>query len=87
MAASSRARYSVSAWVRELVRRSRSASWRSRSAWRFWASRISGAAYDACSDRARVRRMNGYGSKAALWLRNRAFQPIQRVTTAVWNTR
>ena len=44
MPAISRARNSVSACTRELRARSRSLSARSRSSWRFWASRISGAA-------------------------------------------
>ena len=35
---------------------------RSRSAWRFWASRMSGAAYAAWVEKARFSRMNGYGS-------------------------
>ncbi len=40
----SRARYSASAWVRKVTERSLSCCSLSRSAWRFWASRISGAA-------------------------------------------
>ena len=46
-----------------VISRSRSISARSRSAWRFWASRISGAAYAACVENARFSRMNGYGSQ------------------------
>ena len=44
MLAISRARNSVSAWIRAARSRSRSVWARSRSSWRFWASRISGAA-------------------------------------------
>lgn len=48
---------------RSLDLRSCSRLTRSRSSCRFCASRISGAAYEAWSDRARVRKMNGYSSK------------------------
>ena len=63
-AATSRARYSASATLRSFCARSCSYCTRSRSAWRFCASRISGAAYDACSDSASVRKMNGYVVRA-----------------------
>ncbi len=58
-AASSRARNSVSAWVRAATCRSRSMMARSRSSCRFWASRMSGAAYAAWVEKARLSRMNG----------------------------
>ena len=48
--ATSRARYSMSAWARTLASRSCSATTRSRASCRFWASRISGAAYDAWAE-------------------------------------
>ena len=47
--------------TRAFISRSRSASALSRSAWRFCASRISGAAYAAWVENARFSRMNGYG--------------------------
>ena len=52
----------MSACARAFTRRSSSCCTRSRSAWRFCASRIRGAAYAACVEKARFRRMNGYGS-------------------------
>ena len=57
--ATSRARNSMSACARALAWRSCSAITLSRASWRFWASRISGAAYDACRLSIRVRKMNG----------------------------
>ena len=61
--ATSRARNSMSACARALAWRSCSAITLSRCSWRFCASRISGAAYDACRLSIRVRKMNGYSSK------------------------
>jgi len=58
----------------------------SRDSWRFWASRISGAAYDACRLRTRVRKMNGYSSNR----RSRGakvFQATQKTTTTVIHIR
>ena len=49
----------MSAWARALAWRSCSATTLSRDSCRFCASRISGAAYDACRLRIRVRKMNG----------------------------
>ena len=57
-ATTSRARYSVSARLRSARWRSCSICTRSRSSWRFWASRIRGAAYEACSERIRVSAVN-----------------------------
>jgi len=65
--------------------RSRSISSFSRSAWRFWASRIIGAAYAAWVEKARLSRMKGYGSQrseAAVM-----FRTIQRITRMVWAAR
>ena len=73
--ASSLARNSVSDWVRAATSRSRSMLARSRSSWRFWASRISGAAYAAWVEKARLSRMNGYGSQS--WMNPMAFSAIQ----------
>ena len=53
-ATTSRARYSVSARLRSARWRSCSICTRSRSSCRFCASRMRGAAYEACSDRIRV---------------------------------
>ena len=55
----SRARYSVSARLRSARRRSCSATTRSRASWRFCASIISGAEYEAWVENARFRRMKG----------------------------
>ena len=57
--ATSRARNSMSACARALAWRSCSATTLSRNSCRFCASRISGAAYDACRLSIRVRKMNG----------------------------
>jgi hypothetical protein len=57
--ATSRARNSMSAWARVLACRSCSATTLSRNSWRFCASRINGAAYDACRLSIRVRKMKG----------------------------
>ncbi len=57
--ASSRARNSAFACARMFICRSESVVCCSRSAWRFCASRISGAAYAACVEKARLSRMNG----------------------------
>ena len=53
----SRARYSVSARLRSARWRSCSICTRSRSSWRFCASRMRGAAYEACSERISVSRV------------------------------
>jgi ATP-binding protein involved in chromosome partitioning len=58
-AASSRVKYSVSAIDRSFCARSSLSAIRSRSAWRFWARRINGAAYEACIERISVRKING----------------------------
>ena len=50
---------------------------RSRASCRFWASRISGAAYEACNDKIRVRKMNGYASNAGRGGPNGTFQITQ----------
>ncbi len=60
--ATSRARNSVSTWVRSATRRSSSVCTRSRCSCRFWASRISGAAYAACSDSSSVNSCNCWPS-------------------------
>ena len=62
--------------------RSCSAMTRSRSAWRFCASRISGAAYDACRLSIRVRKMNGYSSKRRSSGRERCSSRPRRRRTA-----
>jgi hypothetical protein len=53
----------------------------SRSACRVCASRISGAAYAACVENARFRRMNGYGSQC--WTIAIELSRIQTATTIV----
>ena len=69
--------------VRALMSRSRSTSALSRSAWRFCASRISGAAYAAWVENTRLSRMNGYLSKRTVRTTS-AFSAIQMITTIVW---
>jgi len=81
-AATSRTRYSVSAIDRSSRVRSCSYCTRSRSACRFCASRISGAAYDACNDRASVMNRNGYGSGRRLG-GAKTFHPNQNKMTNV----
>jgi hypothetical protein len=56
---------------------------RSRWAERLPAKRMSGAAYAACVEKARLRRMNGYGSK---WNNRIVFPTIQMMTMTVWIT-
>ena len=65
--------------------RSSSACTRSRSACRFCASRISGAAYAACVENARLSRMNGYGSQRSCTAV--MFSRIQTITMIVWMAR
>src|ERR1700712_3024511 len=85
-AASSLARYSVSAFVSEARLRSSSKEIRSRSSWRFWASRISGAAYAAWVENARLSRMKGYLSHSPLAPAN-TFSEIQMTTRRVCQKR
>ena len=87
MDASSRARYSVSDCVRRAVSRSSSTCWRSRSSWRPWASRISGAAYAACVEKARFNRMNGNVSKWTWRVNAKELNTIQTATRKVWTMR
>ena len=58
---------------------------RSRSSWRFCASRISGAAYAAWVEKARLSRMYGYGSQ--WWMYATELSTIQKITNTVWPTR
>src|ERR1700684_2586494 len=58
---------------------------RSRSSWRFCASRISGAAYAAWVEKARVSRMDGYGSQR--WAYATELRMIQKMTNTVGATR
>ena len=74
----SRARKSMSARLCAARSRSCSMPTRSRASCRFWASRISGAAYEACSDSIRVRKMNGYSSNRGRGGPNGMFQSTQR---------
>jgi hypothetical protein len=86
IAASSRARYSMSDRLRSAFIRSSSRLTRSRSVCRFCASRISGAAYAAWSESASVRKMNGYSSNRHE-VGTTTFQPIQPITMIVCSTR
>src|SRR5215211_8659435 len=63
--------------------RSRSRATRSRASWRFWSSKISGAAYEACSDKMSVKKMNGKGSKRSCGGASTTFQSSQRMITTV----
>ncbi len=72
----------MSACARASACRSCSAITRSRASWRFWASRISGAAYDACRLSIRVRKMNGYSSQRRS-SGARRFQSTQTTTNSV----
>ena len=74
-------------WSRSSRLRSCSSCTRSRSACRFCASRISGAAYDACSDSIRVRKMNGYGSNCSAVGRQDVPARSRRRRTTVMQTR
>src|SRR4051794_10723582 len=80
--ATSRARNSMSAWARALASRSCWVTRLSRASWRFCASRISGAAYDACRLRISVRKMNGYSSNRRCCGAS-VFQATQNTTTTV----
>ncbi len=75
----------MSALVRSARERSSSSETRSRSSWRFWASRISGAAYAAWVENARLSRMNGYGSHCHATAK--AFSATQTITMTVWIVR
>ena len=72
----------MSACAREFACRSCSPITRSRSSCRFCASRISGAAYDACRLRIRVRKMKAYGSNRRC-SGARAFHSSQTATKPV----
>ena len=75
----------MSAWVRSATRRSLSVWMRSRCSWRFWASRISGAAYAAWVENARFNKMKGYGSQRSAT--TATLTTIQTATIAVWITK
>jgi hypothetical protein len=54
------------------------------SAWRFWLSRISGAAYAAWVENSRFSRMNGYGSHR--WTTAMMLAAIHAITMRVCTT-
>ena len=76
----------MSAWARAFACRSCSAITLSRCSWRFCASRIRGAAYDAWRLSIRVRKMKGYSSHFRSAGASQ-FQPTQVMTTSVMYSR
>ena len=77
----------MSAWARALAWRSCSAITLSRCSWRFCASRISGAAYDACRTEHQRQEDEGVRRRSAGRGGARVFQAIQTMTKTVMQTR